>query len=148
MESWITNLTHWHWWILAIVLLVIETIAPGAWFLWFAIAAALTGILVLVASTIGWELQLLFFAVASVASVLAWRQYRKMHPQTSDQPLLNRRGEQYIGRRVTLQEPIVNGVGKIVVDDSTWKIRGEDQASGTTVVVVGADGVLLEVEPA
>lgn len=148
MENWITNLTHWHWWILAIVLLVIETIAPGAWFLWFAIAAALTGVLVLLASNIGWEIQLLFFAVASVASVLAWRQYRKMHPQTSDQPLLNRRGEQYIGRRVTLQEPIVNGVGKIVVDDSTWKIRGQDQASGTTVVVVGADGVLLEVEPA
>ncbi len=147
MEQWISNLTYWHWWILAVILLVIETIAPGAWFLWFAIAAALTGVLVLFLNNIGWEIQLLFFAVAAVASVLAWRQYRKNNPQTSDQPLLNRRGEQYIGRRVTLQEPIVNGVGKIVVDDSTWKIRGQDQDSGTTVVVVGADGVVLEVEP-
>jgi hypothetical protein len=38
----------------------------------------------------------------------------------SDQPKLNRRGEQYVGRTFTLEEPIVNGHGKIRVDDSTW----------------------------
>lgn len=146
MSEWIADLTYWHWWILAIILLVIETIAPGAWFLWFAVAAAITGLLLLIFSSIGWEAQLLFFAVTSVASVVGWRYYRKAHPVTSDQPSLNRRGEQYIGRRFTLQEPIVNGVGKIKVDDSTWKVHGEDQASGTTVQVVGNDGVVFEVE--
>jgi len=146
MENWLFNLTHWHWWILAIVLLVVETIAPGAWFLWFAVSAAVTGIVLLIFSGLQWEYQFLFFAVTAVVTVLAWRRYQKLNPVTSDQPSLNRRGEQYIGRRFTLTEPIVNGVGKIKVDDSTWRIQGADQLSGTTVSIVGVDGVVLKVE--
>ena len=68
------------------------------------------------------------------------------HPTETDQPRLNRRGEQYIGRTFTLDEPIVNGLGKIRVDDSTWKIEGGDCAAGTRITVVGVDGVVLKVE--
>ena len=59
---------------------------------------------------------------------------------------MNRRGEQYIGRNFTLEHPIVNGVGKIQVDDSIWKIRGEDCAVGTRVRVTGVDGTIMLVE--
>lgn len=68
------------------------------------------------------------------------------NPVESDQPNLNRRGQQYIGRTFTLSEPIVNGLGKITVDDSTWKIHGKDCAEGTRVTVTGVDGVILKVE--
>ena len=46
----------------------------------------------------------------------------------------------------TLEEPIHNGIGKIRVDDSTWKIRGENCAVGTRVEVTGVDGTILEVK--
>jgi len=45
-----------------------------------------------------------------------------------------------------LKEPIVNGAGKIKVDDTTWKISGTDMAAGDKVRVVGVDGVVLKVE--
>jgi len=48
----------------------------------------------------------------------------------------------------TLEEPIVNRHGKIRVDDSTWKIEGDDCRPGTNVRVVGVDGVVLKVERA
>ena len=68
------------------------------------------------------------------------------NPVISDQPNLNRRGQQYVGRTFTLDEPIVNGLGKIHVDDSTWKIEGNDCPAGTKVKVTGVDGVILKVE--
>ena len=58
--------------------------------------------------------------------------------QASDQPHLNRRGEQYVGRTFTLQEAIVNGNGKIRVDDlMIWKIYGQGSPTGTQVTVTG-----------
>jgi len=86
------------------------------------------------------------FAALSVASIVIWRQYFRKHPVQTDQPALNRRGEQYIGRTFTLGEPLVNGQGKIRVDDTTWKILGEDCDAGSRVRVVGVDGVQLKVE--
>ena len=65
----------------------------------------------------------------------------------TDQPALNRRGEQYIGRTLTLDEPIVNGQGKIRVDDTTWKVEGDDMPAGTRVTVIGVDSVVLKVAP-
>ena len=47
-----------------------------------------------------------------------------------------------------MSEPIVNGRGRIVVDDSSWKVEGPDLPAGATIEVVSADGVVLAVEPA
>ena len=138
----------WHWWIAAILLLVIETFAPGAVFLWLGIAAGMVGLVLLIFSDIGWEYQFLLFAVCTVGSAVGWRAYVRRHPTETDQPTLNRRGEQYVGRTFTLQDAIVYGQGKITVDDSTWKIEGDDLPAGTKVEVTGVEGTVLKVEAA
>jgi hypothetical protein len=94
----------------------------------------------------GWEYQLLLFAVFSVVSIALWYLVLKRHPTKTDQPRLNRRGEQYVDRVFTLESPIVNGLGKIRVDDTTWKITGMDCPAATKVRVVGVDGVVLKIE--
>ena len=81
-------------------------------------------------------------------AVLAWRRYREARPVTTDQPNLNRRGQQYIGRVFSLTSPITNGVGKVTVDDSTWKVKGPDLPEGTHIKVTGVDGVVFKVEAA
>lgn len=146
MAALFQHIDHWSWWILAVALLVLEAFAPGTFFMWMGIAAGVVGLLVLLMPGMGWEYQIVIFAAISVASILIWRQYFRRHPVPTDQPALNRRGEQYIGRTFTLGEPIVNGQGKIHVDDTTWKIRGEDCAAGSHIRVSGVDGVLLKVE--
>jgi hypothetical protein len=94
----------------------------------------------------GWEYQVLLFSGLSIISLTLFKRYQHAHPVTTDQPALNRRGEQYIGRTFTLEEPISNRTGVIRVDDSTWRITGADLPTGTTVTVVGVDGVILKVE--
>jgi len=94
----------------------------------------------------GWEYQLLTFSAIAVVSITLFRRYQRANPVVTDQPALNRRGEQYIGRTFTLTEPLVNNIGVIRVDDSTWRINGDDLPAGSTIKVVGAKGVILQVE--
>jgi membrane protein implicated in regulation of membrane protease activity len=148
MMEWLEHIVFWHWWILAGLLLILELTAPAFFFLWLGIAAAAVGLIMLVFPSIGVETQLVLFGIASIVSVIAWRKYRESRPLVTDQPNLNRRGHQYIGRVFSLTEPISNGVGKVIVDDSTWKIKGPDLPAGTHIRVKGVEGVIFTVEAA
>ncbi len=145
--AWFEHIVFWHWWILAGILLILELTAPAFFFLWLGIAAAATGLVLLVFPVIPLESQLVIFSVLSVVAVLAWRRYREAHPIETDQPNLNRRGQQYVGREFTLEQPITNGVGKVTVDDSTWRVKGPDLPAGSQVIVEDVEGVVFVVAP-
>ena len=136
----------WHWWIIAVLLVIIEILAPTFFALWMAIAAFLTGVALFLMPEMQWEYQVFLFALLSVISIVVWRHYYIKNPIATDEPLLNRRGEQYIGRVITLKEPIIDGHGKVQVDDSTWKIEGKDCPTGTKIKVVSVNNVLFQVE--
>lgn len=136
----------WHWWILAVALIIVEILLPSFFALWLAIAAALTGLLLLMLPGLGWEWQLLVFAMLSIVSIVAWRRYYQKHPIKTDEPLLNRRGEGYVGRVLTLSQPIVDGIGKIRLDDSTWKVQGPDCPAGSKIRITALDNVVFTVE--
>lgn len=146
MEIMGITIDYWHWWILGGVFLLLEAFVSGFFFVWLAVSAAVVGFAMLVYPELGWKIQLVIFSVLSVAAIAAFRSYQRKHPAVTDQPELNRRSRQYIGRSFTLSEPIVNGTGSLHVDDSTWRIVGEDMPAGEAVTVVGVDGVLLKVE--
>ena len=148
MMAWLEHIVFWHWWILAGLLLILELTAPAFFFLWLGIAAAAVGLILLVFPSIDLETQLVLFSIASIVSVLAWRKYRETRPLITDQPNLNRRGHQYIGRIFSLKDPITNGVGKVTVDDSTWRVKGPDLPAGTHIKVTGVEGVIFKVEAA
>ncbi len=134
----------WLWFALAVLLMVLETIIPGIHFLWFGVAAAVVGAIALLVP-MAWEWQLILFtALAFVTAVIVSRSNRGDHAR-SDQPNLNVRGSQYIGRRVKVEDAIVNGSGRVRVDDTVWIARGEDAPRGASVEVTGVDGTALVV---
>jgi membrane protein implicated in regulation of membrane protease activity len=92
------------------------------------------------------EIQVLIFSVLSIISIAAWRIYGKKITIATDQPLLNRRGSQYVGRTFNLHEPIVNGQGKIKVDDTIWKVYGEDCDIHSKVKVLASRGTVFDVK--
>jgi membrane protein implicated in regulation of membrane protease activity len=61
---------------------------------------------------------------------------------------LNRRMDDYVGRSYVLDEPIVNGRGKVRIDDTLWTVSGTDLGKGEWVKVTAVDGTRLLVEPA
>lgn len=148
MEEFLTFVernSHWSWWIAGIGFVVLEAFVPGAVFLWMGVAAGIVGFVVFFAPDMGWQYQFLIFAVLSIASILVARRYLRNRPIVTDRPGLNRRGSQYVGRVFTLAEPIVNGRGRLHVDDTMWKIEGPDVPTGSRVRVSGEDGVILQV---
>jgi len=60
-------------------------------------------------------------------------------------PHLNRRAEGYIGRTFTLERPIVDGRGRLRVDDTMWLVEGPDLPAGTRVQVTSVNNTLLRV---
>lgn len=136
----------WYWWVAAVVLLGVEMLSPGFFFLWMGFSAFVTGLLFFLMPFMSTEVQLLIFAVLSVVSVLWWRNYMNKHPQETDHPHLNQRGAQYIGKTFTLIEAIEHGQGKIKVADSPWRVEGEEDCPvGSTVKVIAVDGAIFKV---
>lgn len=146
MADFIPLLGNWIWWVVAGVLLLLELMAPGVFFIWLAAAAAAVGVLDL-ALNLGWQLELLVFAVLSIVSVLYGRSMlKKKRALDSDQPNLNQRMYDYVGRTFSLHEPIVDGRGRINIDGTLWEVRGPDSPKGAHMKVTGVDGLRLNVE--
>lgn len=140
------SLGPWSWMILAAALLILEMLAPGVFLMWFGMAAAATG-LIAFRYDITWQLQLIWFCGLSLVTVLVVHRYLRKHPLQSEQPLLNERGEQLVGRSFDLADAIQNGRGSVRIGDSVWSVEGPELAAGTRIKVVGVDGTVLKVEP-
>lgn len=142
------QLVFWHWLVLALILLVLELFAPAAFFVWISAAAALVGGLLFVIPELSWQLQFVIFSIMAIASVFVGRRYLRKQLQTNGNSTLSRRGEQYVGRVFTLDEPIMNGTGRVRVDDSYWRVIGPDLAPGAKIKVNSVEGASFVVEAA
>lgn len=147
MMGLLEQLGPWNWMVLAAVFLGLEIVVPGIYFMWFGVAAALTG-LAAFAADLAWTWQLVLFGAFSLAAVFAANRWLKRHPLESDRPFLNRRAERHVGHSFVLVDAIVDGRGRIKIDDSIWQVEGPDQPKGGRVLVTAARGTVLEVRPA
>jgi inner membrane protein len=144
--EWLDQIEFWYWLIAAVVMIIFEMVLPAAYFLWMGISAFVVGLLLYAIPTMPLLIQVVIFGVLSVVTLLLYKRHQRLNPVVKDEPSLNRRGEQYIGRSFTLDEAIVNGVGKVKVDDTTWKVKGPDMPAGMHVRVLSVDGTVFNVE--
>jgi membrane protein implicated in regulation of membrane protease activity len=152
LDRIVTELGLWNWMVLGCVLLALEIVLPGFFLLWIGIAALVTGALSLLlwdTSFWSWQVQVVVFLILAGAAAYAGNRLMRGRGGHSDQPLLNRRSEQMIGKVATLTEPIKDGRGRIRIGDTMWRVSGPDLPAGTQVRVKSAVATDLEliVEP-
>lgn len=148
MDSLITDgFIFWHWWVLGFLLLVMEILTPGTFFMWIGAAAFATGIAAWAFPGLSWAAEIVLFALLSLAAVGAWFKFRPMRRSDDEDNGLNQRGRHIVGRELTLVTDIDNGVGQARLDDTVWRVTGPKLATGSLVRVVGTDGATLKVEP-
>lgn len=149
MVDLLISLGAWNWGILGIILLLLELVFPGVFLVWFGLGALLTAFFTLLFSgwllITTWEMQTILFLIFSVILVLIGRNFFRRDRET-DEPLLNRRTDQIIGRIVVLDEPIVDGNGHVRVDDTIWRAKGTNLPSGTRVRLVSFDDGAFTIE--
>lgn len=135
------------WASVALVLIAAETLIPGAFLLWLGFAAAAVwAVLFFVPMEPLW--QVITFVVLAFVSVGIYVKFVRGQEKESDQPLLNRRGEQLVGQVFLLDQAIVDGRGRLKIGDAFWVAEGPDLPQGQRVRVIAARNMSLQVLPA
>jgi inner membrane protein len=144
----IFKIVFWYWWALSAVLLICEMMLPGVVFLFLSVGAAVAGMILVLEPELSLEMQLVIFAVVSVASAVGLRPLLRRMQTRSDDPNLNARGDSMVGRVLVLDQPILGGRGRVKWGDGSWIVTGPDMVAGAKVRVAAVDGTELRVEPA
>lgn len=141
---------HLFWLSLGGLLLAAEMLGGSGYLLWSGVAGVVTGALTWLLP-LSWEWQGTLFAVLTLLAAWLWSKWlrKRVKTQRPADAQLNQRGQQLVGRRLTLDAPLVNGRGHVRVGDSSWPvIADEDFAAGSKVEVIAVEGITLRIRPA
>lgn len=147
MIEYLQNLTSYHWLTFTFVILTLEIFGLGGFMLGFSLAG-LTVFIVMLITTIAWQTQLMIFAVVSILASVAWYLYQSKLDKTDEETTtLNKKENQFIGQKLTLEEDIEVGKGRIKLSDTTWPVYTEVALKkGDVVEVVKVNGIFLHIE--
>ena len=70
------SLVSWTWFLLALVLFVVEVLRPGRFALWFGFAVVLVGVIASVARW-PWPTEIVALVVFAMLLIPAWRRYER-----------------------------------------------------------------------
>ncbi|BBB27446.1 NfeD family protein [Amphritea japonica] len=146
MADWFNELTHWHWLTLGMLLLTLEVLGTSGFLIGLAVAALVVAGAVALDLVNSWQYQVLWFALLGIVfTILYWRVFRAFNRQ-SDEPMLNDRAAQLIGRRFRLEKDFDHGQGRVQIGDTLWKAEAEGSlAAGASVEVYGSEGMVLKI---
>lgn len=146
----VSQLGPWSWFIGGLILLIGEIFIPGLFLIWFGIAALVIGSLTLMPFTDvswwPWQAQVVAFGVLSLVLVVLSRNIFAKDASEDEASRMNDPLGRFIGREAVLHEPIENGVGRVKLGDTIWRVQGPDLPKGAHIKVTGKNAGVLIVE--
>ncbi|MEX1252489.1 MAG: NfeD family protein [Hyphomonas sp.] len=143
MEQLLSQITWWHWLVLALILFGAEMSTGTFDLLMASISAALTAAFAAFApeSATAWHTQVLVFGVAAVVLIVASRfLFPGMRKAAPEHPTLNKRMVQLVGQRGEITREFSGGQGQVKIGDTVW---GAEAAAGEGILHIG-DAVVVE----
>lgn len=138
---------YWLWIAVGLGLIFLEILTPGFYFLWIGLAAVVVGGLNYIFPSLDFIWSGTIFAILSVVFCYFGKVSLYKTVKNESSAKLNRRGEQYVGSVVVLEEAIVHGRGKAKVGDTIWSVKSDkDKKKGESVKITGVDGTFFIVE--
>jgi len=137
------------WFLIGLVLLVMEFVLPGLIIAFFGVGAWVVALVCLI-TDIGINTQLAIFIVCSVLSLLVLRRWVKgiFLGHAGSRQDLKQNLEEFIGQRAVVKEKIVPKLGgKVEFHGTDWEARSDEEITeGTVVEIVGKDNITLRVK--
>ena len=148
MVEFLSQLTAWHWLILGVVLLGVELVTGSTYILWPAVSALAVGVLLFIAPSMAWEMQMLLFFVLSITTLVLGRTHLQKFVKGGEPSDLNDPGQAMIGRQVTVISDFTGTEGRVAVGDTQWSARlnGGTASEGDLLRVESVKGATLIVE--
>lgn len=147
MELFFSNLTPWHWLVLAGVLFASESLGAGGFLIGIACSAIIASVLNWLG--VGWSLQLVSFGVFSlVLSVAYWKYFKSYNLQRQSGVVVNERMESLKGKTATVLSVASDTQGKVKIGDTLWDYASDERLDeNTTVIIDGYNGTTVVVKP-
>lgn len=127
----------WYWLVAGLVLMSLELLGPGVFFLWIGIGAAAVGLVLMLFPTLPLEGQIIVLLVFMVGSVLVGVRVQARN-KANAAIMLNTGLNQYVGRRVVAVQAFQSGRGRIKVDDTTYPAQSDSPVESGDQMVVQA----------
>lgn len=142
------NHPHWFWFAIGGVLLSAELLGAAGYLVWLGFSAWLVMLISWLMPTISWPWLWAHFSLLSFVTVLGWHYWQQRKTTSSTPELLNQPQQQLLGYHATLDAALIDGIGRLRVGDSSWRIQADQPLSaGTQVVVIAIEGITLRVKP-
>jgi membrane protein implicated in regulation of membrane protease activity len=141
---------HWyHWAILVVVLVVAELMVPAFVLVWFGLGALAVALLVAMAPSLDFIVQLLVWITASVALVFLWFKVFKPHQHKTLDGRSSAQAIGEVGLLVTDIEPFMKAKVRFqtpLIGSDVWEcVSDEKIKAGSRVKVVSVEGSFLKI---
>lgn len=134
MEDLLSQITWWHWLVVALLAFGIEMMTGTFDLLMVSIAAVLTAVFAAIVPS-GWQLQFVVFAIMSVVLIVGSRYvFPGLRKAAPEHPTLNKRMAGLVGQRGEVTRDLSAGRGQVKIGDTVW---GAEAAEGEGPLVVG-----------
>ncbi|MBP9753188.1 MAG: NfeD family protein [Proteobacteria bacterium] len=136
-----------YWIVSGIILFIIETLIPVAYFLWFGVACFILSILTYFLN-IPEVYQAIVYALVSPIIILLGRRFIPIHVEDKHDKYINKKISHLMGKKITLQEDLKESL-QIKIEETLWTINtqtGEELTAGTVVEIVDFDNNRLIVQ--
>jgi membrane protein implicated in regulation of membrane protease activity len=136
------------WFIIALVLFLLELVVPGFVIFFFGIGALITALVCLIAHP-GINIQIIIFAVISVLSLLALRKLIQKKLFYSKESRSDAVEDEFTGKEaVAITDFGSDKKGKVEFKGTNWTAESESEIkAGQTVIIIEKDSFKLIVEP-
>jgi len=136
------------WFLLGLVLFLLELVIPGFFIFFFGLGAWVTALICLIGEP-STNLQIIIFAVVSVLSLVALRKMMQKKFFYHDENLSDRVEDEFTGKDATAIEDFSSeNTGKVEFKGTSWKAESSTQVkAGQTVIIKSKEDFKLKVEP-
>jgi membrane protein implicated in regulation of membrane protease activity len=140
------------WFLVGLVLLIMEFALPGLIIGFFGVGAWIVAIVCLFSAYVTGSInaQLIIFIISSVLSLLCLRKWLKgvFLGHTGSKQDLKQNLEEFVGQRAVVKEKIVPKLGgKVEFHGTNWEAHADEEIeAGAVVEIIGKDNITLKVK--
>ncbi len=136
------------WFLIGLVLIVMEFVLPGLIIIFFGIGAWLTALGCMLYG-FGLNAQLAIFIFTSLFALVLLRNYLRRRFFNEDDTGEETLTDEFIGKIVTVEQAIAPGkMGKVMLKGTLWEAKSDFALKkGQIVRIIGKESIVLIVEP-
>lgn len=133
-------MNYGYWIIIGGIFFIVEIMSNTLLFLFLGASSFIMALIIFMLPNISDEIQLILSSVLAIASIIfAYYLHKKLLKSKENKQKYNTndRLSKYIGLETTLSRDVINGIGEINLEGSTWRVIIDSGRAGNKIIITG-----------